>query len=50
MLGGPPEVSNLQKLLIRIMIILVAISLTLCSIVLAYLISNVKLCPPRTPG
>ena len=32
--------SNLQKLLIRIMVVLVALSLTLCSIVLFYLVSH----------
>jgi len=40
MLQGPQEVSNLQKLLIRIMIVLVVISITLCAIVLGYLLSK----------
>jgi H+-transporting ATPase len=40
MLSGDPEVSNLQKLLIRIMVVLVCISLTLCAIVLVYLVSQ----------
>ena len=40
MLQGDAETSNLQKLLIRIMVILTAISLTLSSIVLVYLIEE----------
>eukprot|EP00613_Pedinella_sp_CCMP2098_P083450 CAMPEP_0171994598 /NCGR_PEP_ID=MMETSP0993-20121228/279038_1 /TAXON_ID=483369 /ORGANISM="non described non described, Strain CCMP2098" /LENGTH=563 /DNA_ID=CAMNT_0012647677 /DNA_START=103 /DNA_END=1792 /DNA_ORIENTATION=- len=40
MLQGPAEVSNLQKLLIRIMLVLVLISITLCTIVLIYLCTH----------
>ena len=40
MLGnGDNEMSNLQKLLMKIMIILVSISLVLCGIVLIFLAS-----------
>jgi H+-transporting ATPase len=40
MLQGPPEVSNLQKLLMKIMGFLVAISLTLCLVVFIYLLEK----------
>jgi H+-transporting ATPase len=40
MLQGPAEISNLQKLLIRIMLVLVMLSIVLCSIVLLYLCTH----------
>eukprot|EP01042_Synura_sphagnicola_P001556 gene1556-1802_t len=40
LLQGPPEHSNLQKILIRIMIVLVIVSGTLCTIVFCYLITQ----------
>jgi H+-transporting ATPase len=40
MLSGPVEISNLQKLLIKIMIILVFISTTLCAIAFTFLINS----------
>ena len=40
LLQGGDEISNLQKLLIRIMLILVVISLTLCIIAFGYLLGK----------
>jgi len=40
LLGGDNEVSNLQKILIQIVLILTIISVTLCVIVLIYLVST----------
>jgi H+-transporting ATPase len=40
LLSGPPEHSNLEKLLMRIMMVLVVLSMTLCGIAFGYLISS----------
>ena len=39
LLSGPTESSNLEKLLMRIMVVLVVLSMTLCGIAFGYLIS-----------
>ena len=40
LLAGDPEISNLQNILIDIMIVLVLLSLTMCSIVFVYLVQS----------
>ncbi len=40
LLGGEPESSNLEKLLMRIMFVLVVLSMALCGIAFGYLLSS----------